>query len=322
MSSLEQRVRDYVCTVLPSVTNVAGVVRFRSGERHRAFHVSVVDDGGRPHDVVVRVGLEDDAAERAQAAREAAVLRHVDGLGAPRLLDHRPSSEWFDAPVLCVTFAAGGSHEVADAPPEDLERLGAVVARLHGRPTDALAPSIGGAADADEYRRERIAQVRAYLPSVRDPLPAHVQARVRQAVAIIGERVPTSRAPLVLLHGDVARSNVVWADPDPVLIDWEYARLGDRADEVAYVSTQNALDRDRRDAFWRGYERHAGADVAATVAEDLVWWEPVTRIGSVLWWIERWARRTDADDADRRDPTVPEPARSYLDEALRLLDRT
>ena len=309
-ADLEARVRGYVGAVIPSAS-VTGVARFASGVRHHVFRVSYTVDA-RPGDVVVRIALADDEAERTQAAREALVLRHVDGMGAPRLLDLRVRSEWFDAPVLCLSFVDGRTDEVAESSADDLEQLGALVGRLHQLPTGGLAAALAGATDAAEYRRRRVEQVRAYLPSVSDPLPPDVQARARDAVAAI-ERAPTSQREPVLLHGDVARSNVVWA-AEPVLIDWEYARLGDAADEVAYAFTQNGLDGDQRAAFWSGYERHAPEPVASSIAEDLAWWEPVTIVGSALWWIDRWARRAEAGDGG-------DGQHADLDEALRLLDR-
>lgn len=39
-----------------------------------------------------------------------------------------------------------------------------------------------------------------------------------------------------------------------MLIDWEYTRLGDPADEIAYLFDQNGLDPSRREAFWRNRE--------------------------------------------------------------------
>ena len=50
---------------------------------------------------------------------------------------------------------------------------------------------------------------------------------------------------LALLHGDIGPGNVLWG-PDPVLIDWEYTRLGDPADEIAYLFDQNALTEPQR----------------------------------------------------------------------------
>src|SRR5579862_7544507 len=73
-----------------------------------------------------------------------------------------------------------------------------------------------------------------------------------------GEQVRRSDAfatdePPALLHGDVGPDNMLWADT-PVLIDWEYARLGDPADDIASVFAQNGLNGAQRRAFWVGYE--------------------------------------------------------------------
>ena len=43
--------------------------------------------------------------------------------------------------------------------------------------------------------------------------------------------------------------------PGPVLIDWEYARLGDPADEIAYLFDQNGLSPGHRGHFGEGTER-------------------------------------------------------------------
>lgn len=79
---------------------------------------------------------------------------------------------------------------------------------------------------------------------------------------------------LVLHHGDLGPGNILW--PGPVLIDWEYTRLGDAADEIAYVFDQNGLTPLQRDAFWRGYRP------TESVPGRVPWWEPVTLLGSAL----------------------------------------
>lgn len=45
-----------------------------------------------------------------------------------------------------------------------------------------------------------------------------------------------------LLHGDATEGNVQWRSTRrPVLIDWEDARLGDPAEEIAYALSENRL---------------------------------------------------------------------------------
>ena len=127
---------------------------------------------------------------------------------------------------------------------------------------------------------------------------------------------------LALLHGDVAGGNILWA-PHPVLIDWEYARLGDPADEVAYIFGQHGLNAAQRAAFWRGYQqRTPSQERLQHLVHRASWWEPGTLLGSALWWLERWSRRVDADAAGGVvDPSAPKPASYYLERAILRLDR-
>jgi aminoglycoside phosphotransferase (APT) family kinase protein len=287
---------------------ITAVRRFQSGERHAVHRVSYVEPDGAATDVVVRVSLSNDADEVARAEHEAAVLQKVQGVAAPRLHAFRARSPWFDAPAMCVEHVDGQQRDLGAASTEDLERLGAVVGRLHRLPVD-------DAESAAAYRDGRLAQVASYMPSVRDPLPTSVQRRLRQALeTLVGAPPAVVDMPLVLLHGDISGGNVIWG-PEPVLIDWEYARLGDAADEIAYTFSQNGLSVAQRDAFWNGYGATTG------IVERVASWEPVTLLGSALWWIERWSVRADADAAGTTDPSAPKPQQHYLDNALQRLDR-
>ena len=117
------------------------------------------------------------------------------------------------------------------------------------------------------YLDARIARIDERLLWVRDPLPVDVQRRLRRARSMLDKSRMSARNSdafekgerLVLLHGDVAGGNLLWS-PMPVLIDWEYARMGDAADEVAYIFNQNELSVADRLAFWRGYLQGPGLE--------------------------------------------------------------
>jgi hypothetical protein len=109
---------------------------------------------------------------------------------------------------------------------------------------------------------------------------------------------------------------------DPVLIDWEYTRLGDPADEIAYLFDQNALTEPQRRAFWDGYRQSVSGRLRLVHVIDRVdWWEPVTLLGSALWWVERWVRRTELDAVGAVDPAVPKESGYYMDHVIRRLGR-
>jgi thiamine kinase-like enzyme len=96
-----------------------------------------------------------------------------------------------------------------------------------------------------EYLDSRLTKIAERTSAVRAPLPAVVQRRLEGALSLVAQRRRAALCSdcfqtdefLVLLHGDVAGGNILWT-PGPVLIDWEYARLGDAADEVATSSTR------------------------------------------------------------------------------------
>lgn len=323
-------IREYAAEVVGCTPDrVTTVSRFEDGNRHDVYKVTCLGADGAAEDLVVRVSLGDDPAERSQAEREARVLEKVGGVAAPRLRDFRLTSPWFATPVLSMSFVPGHQLELSTATSAEIEQLGSVVARVHGQPVDALTQSLSEIGTIVSYADGRLQSILTGLRWVRDPLPAPLRDRLRDAADSIGTGWETRRAAesfttgetLALLHGDIALGNIPW-DPDPVFIDWEYARLGDPSDEIAYLFDQNGLAVPQREAFWRGYQARISSEVRlAHVIERVSWWEPLTLLGSALWWVERWVRRTEADAATTDDPAVPRDAGYYFDQVLLRKDR-
>lgn len=316
------RLRAVACYAAEVVGCAEGAVdrveRFVQANRHAVYRVSFAVD---PADVVVRLSLTDEQSERGYAAREAEVLAAVGPPAAPELLDVRITSERFAAPVLCICYVTGDDTPIATAPGHSLEALGAVVAHVHE--TDlARLPTWpipdGGVEVCARARLDRALDRHANTPrtlpgSLRHRLDAAVDHAARRARAGIRPD-PFDDRSLRLLHADLGPENVVWG-ASPVLIDWEYSRIGDPADEIAYLFDQNGLDAPQRDAFLRGYRADDG--IAARVG----WWEPVTLLGSLLWWVDWWLRRTRADAAGTAEPSAEREADYYLDHVARRLGR-
>jgi aminoglycoside phosphotransferase (APT) family kinase protein len=253
------------------------------------------------------------------------VLTHLAGTVSPRLFDFRRRTSLADSAVMCLEYLPGRSESLAAAPPRQLAQLGATLRQTHALPIDTLAPLLGGAPDLGTYVDDRLQSMVGRLSLVRDPLAASTQAAFHEAASWAARTAPWLRAAAdpgapVLLHGDVSSGNILWT-PKPVLIDWEYARMGDAADEIGYLFGQNALRPDQRDGLWHGYG-HAGdrAAVARTVARAAMW-EPLTLFGSALYWLALWARRVTADATHTVDPAAPKTAAYYLAFAERYLDR-
>src|SRR4051812_4866052 len=161
----------YVSAVVGcSPDRITAVSRFPDGNRHAVHRVSYLGAGDAAQDVVVRVSFAGAPADRAQAEREASVLEWAGGLAAPRLYDFRATSPWFDTPVMCMEFVPGPQQDLGSAAPEELERLGSVVAALHGR-SGRDAPC----GDIAAYAQDRLESIRSGLVWVRAPLPAQIR---------------------------------------------------------------------------------------------------------------------------------------------------
>ncbi len=278
---------------------------------------------------MVRVSYGGGASDLAQAEREASVLRNVGGLAAPELYDFSRTSDWFDTPAMCMQFLPGRQQDLRTVGLTEIEQLASVVAQVHERPIDGLGASMGKTTTVASYAEDRLRAILSTLAWARDPVPKTLQDRLRRAAHSLAESFAASRSSdsfnfgetLSLLHGDIGPGNVLW-NPSPCLIDWEYTRLGDPADEMAYTFDQNTLTPSQRRAFWDGYQQGTDNRSRLThIIERVGWWEPVTLLGSALWWIERLVRRTELDTEGKPDPEVPREPDYYFDHVIRRIDR-
>jgi aminoglycoside phosphotransferase (APT) family kinase protein len=327
MTDLDMAVRDYVSQTMPDCSRerIDSVEALVPGENHAIYRVSFRGPGDEVTQVVVRVGSPDDAG-RGRAEREARVLDRVGGTAGPKLYSFSADAPGFAGPVMCLEFIAGRHQDLAEAEPERLTRLGQLIRWLHGQPVSDIE-------DFEDMRLSAYVEQRwqqhlvSRVGAIRDPLPDELQERLQGAVAGASAAVQELKGlaeaafeeRLVLLHADISGANVLWR-PEPVLIDWEYARLGDPADEVAYLFTQNALSGAQEDAFWAGYSDGLGPAQVSQVAGRVRWWRPITLLGSVLWWLDAWSRTEAARSVGRTDPSLPQEPGYYLDRAVRRLD--
>lgn len=272
------------------------VGRLRGGQRHTLFRVSV---GGPAADVVVRLDPGDASWTAVNAEREARVLEYLGGNSAPRLLDFQRDSPLFGGPVMCLSYVDGVARPLGDLSTREIGQLATVVGELHARQLldgdVGYSPGEEVSFDVNLLRRFNL-DVRTRSLGGPINIGKDVIARYSRAfsftwtvvVAALSEEDwyrPHNR--LALLHGDVGAGNIAWG-PLPTLIDWEDWRIGDPAEEIAYIFTENDLSHDQQQAFWDGYHDVNGAEVPAIAGRVSVW-APVTLIGSIAWWLERYA---------------------------------
>jgi aminoglycoside phosphotransferase (APT) family kinase protein len=321
-------VSAYVCRVIADCSaERISVTGLEPGENNTVYRVAYQDLHGDVGEVLVRLGPRD-ADGRLRAEREARVLAKVGGFAGPRLYDFSADDPGFERPVMCLEFLRGDQPDLAEVGPEDLERLGRLVQRLHAQPVDDLQDWAPSGMTLSDYVQERWRDhLASRLGAIRDPLPTHLQERLTAAVAAaagaveeLKELTSVGGDALRLLHADISGANLLWV-PEPVLIDWEYARLGDPADEIAYLFTQNTLPRPQQDAFWRGYSEGVAEDRLQGIVQRVRYWEPITLVGSVLWWLDAWSSTEAATATGRNDRTLAREPGYYLEQAVARLDR-
>lgn len=203
-------------------------------------------------------------------AREAEGLRAVAGRPwAPALLEAGHG-------VIVTTLVEGAPRRLAGLSEADARRLGAVLRELH----DLRADSHGGlpawpapVRSLAAYRSARLADALGGLAEAGRPLAAMALA--------IGP-APRGEGPFRLLHGDLVEQNVLWPPSGPVLVDWEFHRLGDPAEDLAYLLAVNDVPDAVAAAVLAG---HGDAEAAAGVP----WWRPVVMADAAGWYLRHGA---------------------------------
>jgi aminoglycoside phosphotransferase (APT) family kinase protein len=151
---------------------------------------------------------------------------------APAILDAADDGSWMlldhvDAPV----WREADLHR-----PERLEALGRRLSRLHeASPADVHKLDVGAIVEG------QVAIIRRRNPAA-DPWLQGLRTRAAQVV----DSIARHEVPAVLCHGDLTVANFI--GPEPVMVDWEYARRADPVYDIAcllsyYPSVEGNLDR-------------------------------------------------------------------------------
>lgn len=182
---------------------------------------------------------------------------------------------------LRTALVPGRPRRLTRLDPQRAIALGRVLARVHGRRTartGGLPAWSSRVASLTAYARRRGHDVlsRAAGSGLRD------MARRAAASAEAGAAT-APHAPFAFLHGDLVEENIIWprgAD-DPVLVDWEFWRMGDPAEDIAYLTTVgDDLPGQVTGRIYQGY----GADRPLMARVDL--WRPLVLIDAAVWYAE------------------------------------
>jgi aminoglycoside phosphotransferase (APT) family kinase protein len=172
---------------------------------------------------------------------------------------------WYDATgehfgTKCIVFDhfAGRSLQDVLREAEDATAPGRMfvdtIAQIHATPLDALGAAAEHPASWDDYVDGVLELYRAVDREVSDSSPV-----LRYASARLARHRPPP-LPFTLVHGDCQPSNVLVADSgEHVVIDWEFARIGDPREDLGYYTqipmAPNVYHRDPQGFLARYRER-------------------------------------------------------------------
>ncbi|MDO9019491.1 MAG: phosphotransferase family protein [Deltaproteobacteria bacterium] len=161
-------------------------------------------------------------------------------------------------------------------------QLGEALAVIHAVPVERGLPTIPGPTEGRTPADEALHQARAVLATLglRNPVWSY-------ALRWLGQRVPAWDGALVLVHGDYRIGNLL-VDRDGLagVLDWEFAHLGDRHEDLAWVTVRDwRFEQDARvvggvgslDDYLAGYASAGGRPVDR---DAFVWWD---LIGNLRW---------------------------------------
>jgi aminoglycoside phosphotransferase (APT) family kinase protein len=222
--------------------------------------------GGGRFDITVAGRVVTKRGDPPSLAREALGLRRAAGLDiAPRLLATQRG-------VIVTELLDGTERVLATMRRSDAHELGSTVRRLHERRRGAT----GGrpewptrARSLASYRRLRASDTLAAAGPDR-------RLAERVVAALPPLKAASVRRPFRLLHGDLVAANIIWS-PAPRLVDFEFWRMGDPAEDLAYLIELNALPPALVAAILDGYAN-------GRVAERVDSWRALCALDAGLWY--------------------------------------
>ncbi len=176
--------------------------------------------------------------------------------------------------VLISEWIDGAPRPLAQIGQGDALVLGALLRRAHGRASSASGglaqwPSRARSLGAYARGRARDCMARARGDAERD--------RVARAASRITGATGGDSTGFALLHGDLVEDNIVWGPDGPRLVDWEFWRMGDPAEDIAYLEALNDVPADIAEGIRSGYRAGAGLRVRADA------WRALVLLDAVMW---------------------------------------
>lgn len=293
------------------------------GSTDRTF--SVIDPAGTPRLTVrlARPGLADRLHHEQRILNELANEPSLASLGlpgdntdlprpAPRditlIEDDALPERW----LLAHAHMPGEPAPVRDVSTAARERLGACIAWVHRHQRDGFMiwPSLDvqRGTRADLYHA-RLDTLRRYKAG-QGLLPEVVVTLDRLARVELPTSAGWHETQFFLCHGDLSIGNILWDGDEVHLIDWEFARDGDAAEDIAYLVAEQEVQPDLVAEIAEAYV-DAGGDPWAFAR--LPTWLPLVALDAALWWADYHLAQGIYPLSQPDVTTRLERARGYLD---------
>ncbi|MBI1180046.1 MAG: phosphotransferase [Alphaproteobacteria bacterium] len=230
-----ERLEAFLAERLAGPARVTSITRSTAGYSKDTYLFRAERADGRPLDAVVRRDLPFGPGENS-VLDEFDLLQGLHGEDVPvaEPLWSEADERWLGQPFIVSRLMPGTSGTEAwdrDVPRREAvcRDLAGILARLHG----ADPAVFGMPGDGDPHRR-----IRAYVEEWRDRWLRHriepsptLEAAFEWLLANVPQDVPR----LVLVHGDVGFHNILTHQGRiTALLDWEFAHLGDPAEDLGY----------------------------------------------------------------------------------------
>ena len=205
----------------------------------------------------------------AALAREARALRLTAGTGlTPQLVDAARG-------VLVTEYLDGEPRDLATLDARAARALGTALRRLHDVRHTASARLPGWSSPVRSlagYRRRRARDTVA--AAQRTPYENLALDVVSGLPAFSADAEP---APFRVLHGDLVAANIVWT-PEPRFVDLEFWRMGDPAEDLAYLVGVGDVPEVVQDEIAAGLGDRGGP-------EGLSAWRRLATLDAGLWFL-------------------------------------